>query len=708
MLCCYIQQPRLLRMLDYKIYDAMLHAVADGGVTPFPVIVDLDEASLEAYGQWPWPRFLLADLLYKLRQKGVAAVGVDILLAEEDRASPRKLQSDLKRFLDLNVSFAGLPGALQDYDKLLADSLDKKTVLSMYCRFAAKNNTPNASGAPAPDPVGSVIQKTPDARAVEMRISNTAAATLPLPEFWETSSVGMINMSPDADGVVRRLPLVGLYRDQMYASLGLRTLMAALGTQTLVSRIGPDGLESVRLGQTTIPVAPDGSFYVPYRGGTRTFPYYSAKDILTGAVPAEKLQGKLVFLGSSAPGLLDTRTSPLARVYPGVEVHATVADAILAQTFLRVPPWTPGLQALCIAVCAAISSLAFGLAKPRVYVPTGIFLLGGIVFASMQLFRNGFVVSPLYAAATVAILGTLLLLVRFRQEERQKTILRNTFSRYVAPDVVERIAKLDGDIFAGEEREMTIMFTDIRGFTTLSENLAPRQIVQLLNRYFTPMTALVRANKGTLDKFIGDALMAFWNAPVPVSGHPLKAVITALEMQEELKKLNNDLRAEFGRSIAMGVGVHTGKAYVGNMGSEELLNYTLIGDNVNLASRLEGLCPQFGVGIVVSAETKDQCGEALAFLPLDTVRVKGKEQPVSIFTAMRPEEWEKRNAELQEYIAALGVYASGNFAAARPLFAALSTRFPNDALYALYANRCALLPDTASPDWDGVWRLDSK
>lgn len=732
MLSCYIQQPRFLTMLDYKIYDSLLYTRANGQTTSIPIIVDLDEASLDTYGQWPWPRFLLAALISKLAANGVASVGVDILLSEEDRTSPLRLQKDLKRHLGLDVSFNGLPTDLYDYDSLLARSLTMSVVLGMYCHFGSAGaeaqdtqqetaaqgasnatahnaTTPQAAPLrPAPPPVGAVTQKTPGAADFNRHIHKTRQATLPMPIFWNTASVGMINMNPDEDGVVRRLPLIAQYEGKTYVTLALRALMAATGQRMVTTRLGPSGMESLRVGQYTIPVSPDGSFTVPFRGGAYTFPYYSVKDIMEDKIPMDVLKGRIAFLGTSAPGLLDIRISPLARVYPGVEVHATVLDAILAQTYLRIPPWTPGAQALAIVFCGIAAAVSFGFARPRVYVLVAGILMGLTLYASVYFFRQGLVISPLYVLLTIGLLGAILLMLRFWQEEKQKNVLRSAFSRYVAPEVVERITKLEGNIFAGEEVELSIMFTDIRGFTSISEKLTPQQIVQLLNRYFTPMTALVRGNKGTLDKFIGDALMAFWNAPVPVPGHPALALKTAVEMQEKLLEINDELRRDFGVEVNMGVGVHSGKAYVGNMGSEELLNYTLIGDNVNLASRLEGLCPQFGVGIVTSAETKDSAGEEFAYQPLDTLRVKGKKQPVSVFHVMRKEQWGERREEMEQYLEAYGLYSQGEFARAGRLFEQLDAAFPKRKLYPLYVERCSLLVDNPPPDWDGVWTLKTK
>jgi adenylate cyclase len=240
---------------------------------------------------------------------------------------------------------------------------------------------------------------------------------------------------------------------------------------------------------------------------------------------------------------------------------------------------------------------------------------------------------------------------------------------------------------AGEERELSIMFTDIRGFTSMSEKLTPQEVVALLNRYFAPMTALVRAHSGTLDKFIGDALMAYWNAPLDVPEHPAKALETALAMQEALPAVNERLRADLNLEIRIGVGVHTGKAFVGNMGTADFINYTLIGDSVNLASRLEGLCPQYGVGVVVSGEVRDACGEAFAWQQLDTIQVKGKTQPVTIYHPMRPKEAAMRRDELAAWEAAREKYAAGDFAAAAAMLASLLETYPESRLYALFAER---------------------
>ncbi len=704
MLCLYVVHPKIMQQTDFKVYDTMLPLQKRETVSPVPVVIDIDEASLKAYGQWPWPRYLVARLLSRLSEKGMAMAGVDIILAEPDRTSPERIQNDLMRDTGIHITFGGLPPRFQNYDRLLAEVLaDYPAVLALYAHFGGKVN-PDTDLPPS---VGMISRAKPNAPPLEETLLQASGATLPLPVFWDKAPVAMINISPDNDGIIRRIPLLVSLDDSVYASLSLRVLMAAMGTTSLQARLGPDGLESLRLGSLTIPVTPDGTMIIPFQGGKKTYPYISAKDVLENRLPEGALEGKIGFVGTSAPGLLDIRATPFDRVYPGVEIHAATLDAILSQHFIDIPPWTPGVQVLCIVLAGMMATFCFGFARPVVYVPGGFLLVGAAVGSSVYLFSKGMFVSPFYVVLTVIAEGGILLLLRFFQEERQKLVLHRAFSRYVAPEVVKRITRMKGDILSGEEKEVTILFTDIRGFTSISEKLDPQQVVQLLNLYFTPMTALVRNNEGTLDKFIGDALMAFWNAPVDVANHPVKALTAVLIMLENLVSLNEELLKTFGVTINMGAGLHTGSVYVGNMGSEELLNYTLIGDNVNLTARLESLCPQYGVNIIVSAETAQACAGHFAFQVLDTVRVKGKQRAVSIYTPMRNDEWLVRSDEMLAWRAAYESYMAGRFADAHEGFSSLKAQYGN-ALYGIYMERTGYLLANAPVAWDGVWTYRSK
>ena len=709
MLAVYIWQPRPLVLADDKIYDLWLHFQKPSPISTAPVIIDIDEDSLAEYGQWPWSRFLLAELLARLDEAGIAAVGLDILFIEPDRTSPAHIVGDLEKYRGLSPNLTGLPPEMWDYDRLLAAQLSRSpVVLGLYAYFDGRPGPPPpAESWPA---LGYVARSSAEARPPEETLTPSSGASRPLAVLSAAAPSGLLNMNPGKDGVVRAVQMAALVDGRLEIGLALRALMVALGEETVFLTSGPYGLESLRVGEFEIPVNPDGSFDVFYKGGRRKFDYISAGDVLAGRTAPELLEGRLALVGTSAPGLMDVRVTPFERVYAGVEVHADVLDAVITGHYIIRPPWTPAAQAGLVILAGLAAGASFGLARPRLYLAVGVLLPLLILAGSLYLLRHqGLFLSPLYSLATVLILGAALLFLRFRQEERKKNILRQSFARYVAPEVVERIARLEGDIFAGEELDVTIMFTDIRGFTTLSESMTPREIVAMLNSYFTPMTALVRAHQGTLDKFIGDALMAFWNAPVAVEGHPVLAVKTALGMQEKLKELNEHPELHhFGRALAMGVGVNTGKAYVGNMGSKELLNYTLIGDNVNLTSRLEGLCSAYGVGLVAGEETRRRCGEAFTFQKLDLLRVKGKKQPVEVFVPLPNGEGRERAEELSLYHQALDLYQKGDFAAALGLFSRLAEGFPAAKLYQIYVDRCRDLAAAPPEHWDGVWVMTSK
>ena len=704
MLALYVAQPVALQRLDLRIYDTLLPLRRQNEPSPVPVIIDIDEEALARYGQWPWPRYLVADLVDSLAQNGAASIGLDIMFAEPDRTSPVRLGEGLYRDRGVTLEIVGLPSFLADFDTLFTASVRAApVVLGAFARYTGERYT-----GPQPQLPAMIARGGKDAPAFDAFLPTAPGAVLPLPQFFAEAPVGFVNVSPDADGLVRQIPLLLRFDDAVYPSLALRALMRALGTDALRLYTGPDGLFSVAAGDFTIPVSREGYMLVPFQGGRHTYRYISAARVLDGTTTRADIEGCIVFVGTSAPGLADIRATPFDRVMPGVEVHAAAIDAMVSGNFVRSPSWGPGAQALIIAFAACAATLAFGFAGPRVYVPSSIALMGATVVASRQLFMGGLFLSPLYGLLTTLLCGGLLLSVRFWQEEKQKIVLRRAFSRYVSPEVVKRISKRQGDLLAGENRELSILFTDIRGFTSLSESLSPQDVVLLLNRYFTPMTAIVRSRQGTLDKFIGDALMAFWNAPLDVPGHPALAVDAALSMQEQLQALNGEIEASFGIRLAMGAGVHTGQAYVGNMGSDDLINYTLIGDNVNLASRLEGLCKRYGVPVVVSGNTREGCGDAFAFVHLDVLRVKGKTKPVSIYRPMRPGTDAIFQAAMPQWSVARALYEQGDFAEAAAGFAALAKGYPAVRLFGLYHERSLMLAQSPPVQWDGIWTMEGK
>lgn len=702
----YLAQPAMLKQMERGIYDLLLRTRAGGEPSPVPVLVDIDEKSLAELGQWPWPRYQLARLIEELTLDGAASIGLDILLAEPDRSSPLRVRENLERDLGARLDYQIEPQILEDNDLLLAEVVKNcPVVLGAYLYFS-EGETLRAD--PPIRPLGIAWHGAPDAVDPLAFLFKARGLSLPLPMFYTSAPVGSINSIVEEDSVIRTVPVLVNTPDGPVTSLAVRALMLAQRKNTLFLRATGFGLDSLVFKPHILPLTPQGNLAVAWRGPRHTYPYYSAADVLAGRTAVGAFKDKIVFVGSSAPGLLDMRAMPFDSFYPGMETHAAVVDTILSGRAIAFPAWGVFAQAAGIVLSALLCGVLFGLARPALYVPAAVALTACILGASYGLFQSGVYVSPLYTLLTIVLSAGGILCLRFLMEEHKKRVLQRAFGRYVAPEVVARILSRGNDALVGEKREVTILFTDIRGFTTLSEKLAPEQVVEILNRYFTPMTALIRQNQGTLDKFIGDALMAFWNAPLDVPGHPALAVDTALAVQENLVRLNDELERDFGVRLAMGAGLHVGDVFVGNMGSQDLLDYTIIGDNVNLTSRLEGLTGAYGVPVIVSGAVREACGEAFAFTLIDSVTVKGKSLPVDIYEPLRHEAQAEREAELTLFAEARELYCAGDFTTAGAAFGRLTATFPGRKLYALYQDRSLELAAAPPQDWTGIWALTKK
>lgn len=701
--CALLAQPRFAKRLDDAIYDAFMTAGGTRAVHPAPAIVDIDETSLEKLGQWPWPRNLFAALIENIFTAGAAAVGIDVLQHEADGASPVNIARRLKENFGATLDLSGLPPELLDNDTCFRDAIvNRPVVLGAFALLGDGGTLPEAM----PKPLG-VAEKTP-AGAPHPRDTIVRASGLvaPLPSFGDAAFTGIINATLNEDGAVRSTPLLVTAGNNIYAGLSVRTLLAALGKNTVRLISDMDGLTEFRVGDYRLPVGHDGSFRPVYRGPSHSYPYFSAADVLSGKIGEKELAGRIIFIGSSATGLRDIVSTPFDPAMPGVETHATIVDNILSGESIRVPPWATGFQLGAILLLAACAAPLFAFLPAVAYAPLALCLLGGGIWGAWELFDHGLWLSPLYDSSALLLTAGGILPLRFWKEERGRRQIKRAFSRYVSPEVVSRIAARGGRTFEGEQKEVSILFTDVRGFTSLSEKLAPDQIVRLLNKYFTPMTRCVIEREGTLDKFIGDALMAFWNAPLDVRNHQVKAVSTAIAMQETLKTLREEFKKEFGVEMYIGAGINCGLVHVGNMGSQELLDYTCIGDNVNLASRLEGLCKRYGVGIVISGAVRDACGQAFFFRLLDRIRVKGKSESVRIYTPLA----ETREADVESaWEEALTAYFMGDFANAAVMFSKIgSTHSALTVACRMFCERCDHLTENPPQAWDGVWTYDSK
>ncbi len=714
MAALYIVQPTPLRFLDYKIYDQLLrrqHSTKTSGV---PVIVDIDEKSLAALGQWPWPRYRVALLLEKIRAAGAMSVGMDVVLAEPDRTSPALLRRQIKKELMVDVDFQGLPKALEDHDALLANVIaGKPYVLGFYFNFSKAEADQQIQTQECHIKPGQVaLLEAPGAVKAQDALHSAFGTVCPLPVLAQAATAtGFFNATPDPDGILRRVALLINYKGQIYPSLALATLMEAVGDRGVLLKLDTQGTESLRYGGSIIPVDRAGQMLINYRGAGGVFPYLSAVDVLEGKLPPEALAGKIAFIGTSAAGLKDLRATPFSAVYPGVETHATVVDNILTQDFISVPDYAPAVE-LFATILAGITitflvvwARAVWLLLPLAGMGFGMWEGSAYMLAHARVF-----ISPLYAYIILAANFTFLTLLKFWREEKQKKFIHGAFSHYLAPAVIKQIYDSPESLsLQGQEKEVTVMFSDVRGFTTMSEKLTPTQVTDLLHDYLTPMTHVITSNMGTLDKFIGDAIMAFWNAPIDVPEHQKKAMNSALEMFEHLKTLNEGFKVKFGLTIKIGVGLHCGRVRVGNMGSADLFDYTLIGDNVNLTSRLESLTKYYGQILLVSQAMKEACGADYAYVEMDSVRVKGKNEPITIYTAMTHGARAAADAGFSRYETALADYKAMRFAEAAAMFAQLKSESFEEVLCTMYEERCLHLKDEPPGEgWDGVYTHKTK
>jgi adenylate cyclase len=699
----FIWQPFLVRQVENRVYDALLRSVSSGTPSPLPVIVDIDERSLDRMGQFPWPRYHIARLVDAINRDKPAVIALDILFTAPDRTSLGRLEADLAATFGITPSLAGVPENLRDNDPLLAEALaSAPSVLAGFMVFDGSAGKNDVTKVRRFSPVVTRESGAPELDAA-LPVARTMQA--PIPVLASASRTGFVNISMGRDGIWRHTPLFIRLNGRIYANFGLEASLTALNVRSPVLKIGVDGVRELVLGEHgSIPLQDGGLLPLFFRGPQRVYTYFSAVDVLDGTCEAGTFTGKVVFVGTSAAGLRDQRTTPFDAVYPGVEGHAVLADMILSQRYLHFPKDTRVVQLTAIFSVGLLAALVFLCLRPLPFLGAGLTAGTCIVYGCWWFLEyRHLYISPLYMLATLILSSLNTAAFKFWFEETQKRHIRGAFSRYVAPEVVDKIVKNPAALgLSGEERMLTILFTDLVGFTSASEKMPPETVVAVLNRYFTPMTAIIHAHQGTFDKFIGDAVMAFWNAPLDVTDHATRGVATALDMRKTLADLNQSLAKEFGLTLSMGLGLHTGLARVGNMGSATLMDYTAIGDNVNLTSRLEGLTRHYGLFGLTTMITAQAATGPFLFFPVDTVRVKGKQEEVELFSMLPEEEAALCANDLARWQEALVAYRQGCFAESlallsllkNPLFAGLRMEF---------SNRCEIFLREPPRDFTGVY-----
>ncbi|MEW6428021.1 MAG: adenylate/guanylate cyclase domain-containing protein [Thermodesulfobacteriota bacterium] len=712
---CIAGRPGIFAAVDSRIADAMFRWRGQETTSGRVVIVDVDERSLAALGQWPWPRTVLAGLVERIAAAGAAVIAFDMVFAEPDRTSPATLLRQLDTRLDEDLR-RRLRTATEDLDndRTFGDAVATAPVVLGYVFRTEGDVNPRA---PAPFP-SITLRVEPDTVAFgDLDLPQARDVIANLPAIAQAPSEGFLNFFPDPTGTVRTAPLFLRLGDVPYPSMPMEAYRIAAGvTETvLVAASQQRGEQRTLLGIEAggfLPTDPGGRLVINFRGPAHSFPYLSAADVLHGSA-AEDLGGKVVLIGTSAAGLLDLRATPFTSVCPGVEVNATIIDNLLQKDPLRHDAYTEaGLAYALILGGGLLVSLLLTSALPLAGSVAGFLLLPAVIALDYHLLflRHHLQVGISYPMT--ALVGVLLLVtfVNYLTEGRQKRFIQSAFSRYVSPQVVSRLVR-DPSLLtlAGEERRITVFFSDIRDFTTLSEQMTPQQLGRFMNEYLTAMSGIVLAHGGTVDKFIGDAVMALWGAPADDELDAVHAVRAALAMEAELNRLRPLWLAAGYPEIHIGAGINSGPAYVGNFGSQQRFDYTAIGDHVNLASRLEGANKTYGTTVIVSEFTRELLGGNFFLRQLDQVRMKGKTRSVRIFEPLcEGEPDEPLRAETEDYEGALAAYRGRRFAVALARFEGLAARRDHP-LYRLYADRCRRhLAAPPPPDWDGVHTFTSK
>ncbi|MCK1282066.1 adenylate/guanylate cyclase domain-containing protein [Bradyrhizobium sp. 61] len=594
-------------------------------------IVDIDDKSLAKLGQWPWPRTRIADLIQNLTGNGAVTIGFDMVFSEADRLNPDLVASQMR---DLDDATRARLRELPTNDQILADAIKRSHVVL------------GETGQPA---ISSEIDKSlPFTGVATVGEADAERFLFEFPGLLRNVSViekvaagrGLFSIKTERDGLIRRVPLIMRAQGNIMPSLSLEILRVVTGTPTLLVRTDKTGIRAVRLKGVEIPTDKNGQLWVHYARQDPSI-YISAADVLDNTAPPNKIAGKLVLVGTSAVGLNDIKTTPVSSTMPGVEIHAQVLESVLSGAVISQPNYALGVE--------LIAALVIGLLV-IIFTPNlGPVRLGlaGAMFAAILVgvswffyAQNRYLIDFTYPLLSTTAIYLTLIFASFVREQRQRVQIRGMFAQYMSPVLVEQLAQSPEKlVLGGEEREMTIMFSDVRGFTTISESYKqdPQGLIALMNRFLTPLTDVIIDQKGYIDKYMGDAIMAFWNAPLDDAEHEVNACEAAIQMLEQIDAVNKEREQEAADGghvyipLNVGIGLNTGIGVVGNMGSDLKKNYSVLGDSVNLASRLEGQSKEYGFPIIVGSRTALAAKDKFAILELDFIMVKGKTEPEVIY-----------------------------------------------------------------------------
>jgi len=710
-----------LHQLEKLAYDTRVRLTMQHSIDQRIVIVDIDEKSLAEEGRWPWGRDRLALMLDQLFDVyGAAVVGFDVVFAERDESSGIKVlkeleMKELRQVPEYRAALARIAPQL-DRDALFARKLDGRPVILGYYFTSNTDQSKIHMSGELPDPqFGDAAFKGMDVPFANFNGYGANLAELQL------NAAGGGHFTPllDMDGVVRRVPMLVRYDHGYYEPLALAVARIYLK----VPRVRPvfpketsssdyRAIERLMLGKRAIPVDKNVAALVPYRGRAGSFRYVSAVDVLKSKLKVGELAGKIVLVGTTAPGLNDLRATPVAKEYPGVEVHANMIAGILDQNIKDRPAYVLAVELVLLMLIGLVLGIVLPLLNP---IKASLLTL-----AILTLTVGGNLVAWQYANMVLPLVSSLILILLifginmshgFFVESRAKRKIAGLFGQYIPPELVDELNRHpELCSMEGESRELTVLFADIRDFTSIAESMPPQELSKLMNFYLTAMTEVIHKYRGTIDKYIGDATMAFWGAPLPDPNHVAHALETALEMQETLKDLEPVTHSFGWPPLRMGIGLNTGTMVVGNMGSRFRRAYTVLGDAVNLASRVESLTKEYGVQIIVG-EAVHAALPNYTFRELDRVKVKGKDQPVSIYEPLgRADQVDAaQQRELALFSEVLMHYRAQRWNEALQILNDLLRAKPDSELYRLYLERIRHFSANPPPtDWDGVFSFKTK
>ena len=719
----YSKHSRFLEVIELKFFDLRFRFRENISSDSNIIIAAVDQKSIDELGRWPWPRNKIKSLIKTLSDAGAKTIAFDIIFS-----SPEKniLAESLEEYSNAFPKIADQK-QIQKYinrinpDRDLSRAIEEagNVILGMFFFLSPQEVIKRGKQIVNQDAEFLVSQRYPLIQQLSpSRSENRVAEGYGFESSLEilaksAKGNGFFNMYPDFDGVIRWTPLIIKYMGNYYPSLTMQIVKDYLDIEddSVLIQMGANGVESLYLEDMPIPVDERGNLLINYRGSSETFPQYSISDILNHKVPMERLQDKIILIGATATSIYDMRYTPY-KIMAGVEIHANILNNILNQDFLSIPKNYFLLEVLILFCIGLLLGILLPLTRPMIGTLVTISILIGYIYLNFHLLLSkGIWINLVYPTIEILSIFTIVNLYRYSTEEREKKNIKKTFEHYLAPAMVKELINNPERLrLGGEKKVLTVLFSDIRGFTTISERLKPETLISLLNEYLTTMSTIILDNFGFLDKFIGDAIMAVYCTPITREDHALLSCQTALDMQIALKEINKKFKQEHLIEIKIGIGINSGEMVIGNVGSKQRFDYTVLGDNVNLASRLEGITKLFGVEIIISEFTYQLIQDNWRVRELDIVRVKGKKRPVKIYELIgKIDDKSCFDSLFALYYEGLEAFRNRQFGLGLQKFQEALNLNPLDGPSQYYLKRCQQYKQQPPPpNWDTISTLLTK